>query len=72
MVNQSKELPPMSDFRLKNMLENGTNLERVNTKMLAPKELDLNAFENPDKQEPQQEPQQESQQQPQQQSQQGE
>ena len=50
-VNQSKELPSMEDFRLKNMLENGINLERVDTKMLAPKVLDLNAFENPDKQE---------------------
>ncbi len=47
LVNQAKELPSMDDFRLKNMLKNGTNLERVDTKMLAPKVFDLNSFETP-------------------------
>ena len=74
-VNQAKELPSMDEFRLKNMLKNGTNLERVDTKMLAPKEFDLNSFELPQqepKQEPKQEPQQEPQQEPKQEPQQGE
>lgn len=38
-VNQSKELPSMSSFRLKNQLEAGVNLERVDTRMIQPKSL---------------------------------